>query len=285
MDPRNLSMELWKIRVLTSALAGAAFTLLPLSGLGQIATMPQQSYASDMKLQSKRSVIDFLPDGDSSKPSWKQAESVEFDTSASGKSQFAASSTRVASVWTATHIYFLFSCRYDSLNVYQGEDPKVERWQLWDRDVAEVFLNQQPERVNHYYEFEVAPNNQWIDLEIDKNKNPFTNAAWNSSFEASTRIEAKNHLWIAEMRIPVSSMSVSAMHPGAEWRVNFFRASGKGGDDRRKFLAWSIIPEGKTFHVPTRFGILPLVNYLRLSPNPLPPVLPKHRPKHLALIS
>src|SRR6266446_699052 len=180
MDPRNLSMELWKIRVLTSALAGAAFTLLPLSGLGQIATMPQQSYASDMKLQSKRSVIDFLPDGDSSKPSWKQAESVEFDTSASGKSHFPEISTRVASVWTATHIYFLFSCRYDSLNVYQGEDPKVERWQLWDRDVAEVFLNPQPERVNHYYEFEVAPNNQWIDLEIDKNKNPFTNAAWNS---------------------------------------------------------------------------------------------------------
>jgi len=253
-------MELWKIRVLTSALAGAAFTLLPLSGLGQIATMPQQSYASDMKLQSKRSVIDFLPDGDSSKPSWKQAESVEFDTSASGKSHFPEISTRVASVWTATHIYFLFSCRYDSLNVYQGEDPKVERWQLWDRDVAEVFLNPQPERVNHYYEFEVAPNNQWIDLEIDKNKNPFTNAAWNSGFDHATRIDAKNHVWTAEMRIPVSSMNVGAIHPGVEWRANFFRAAGEGDDDRRKFLAWSIILEGKTFHVPTRFGILRLVN-------------------------
>ena len=40
----------------------------------------------------------------------------------------------------------------------------------------------------------------------------------------------------------------------------FLTAAGKGGDDQRKFLAWSIIPEGKTFHVPTRFGILQLVN-------------------------
>ena len=253
-------MELWKMGVLTGALAIAAFTMVPFSGQGEIATIPQHSYASGTKLQAKRSPVDFLPDGDPDKPSWKHAESVEFDTDASGNSHFPEISTRVSSVWTATHIYFLFLCRYDSLNVYSGEDPKVERWQLWDRDVAEVFLNPQPERVNHYYEFEVAPNNQWIDLEIDKTKNPFNDPSWNSGFEHAAHIDAKNHIWTAEMRIPVSSMSLSAIRPGAEWRVNFFRAAGKGRDDHRKFLAWSIIPEGKTFHVPTRFGILRLVN-------------------------
>ena len=253
-------MALWKMGVLTGVLAGAAFTLLPFSGLGQIATIRQQSYASDMQLQAKRSPMDFVPDADSSKPSWKHAESVEFDTDASGKSHFPGISTRVASVWTETHIYFFFWCRYDSLNVYQGEDPKVERWRLWDRDVAEVFLNPRPERVNHYYEFEVAPNNQWIDLEIDKTKNPLNDASWNSGFDHATHIDTRDHVWTAEMRIPISSMNVSAIHPGAEWRTNFFRAAGNGGDDHRKFLAWSIIPEGKTFHVPTRFGILKLVN-------------------------
>src|SRR2546426_1199881 len=253
-------MVIWKIGVLTVVLAAAALTLLHSSDRGQIAAIPQQSYASDMQLQARRSSVDFLPDGDPAKPSWKHATSVEFDTSASGKSHFPEISTRVASVWTATHIYFLFSCRYDSLNVYQGEDPKVERWQLWDRDVAEVFLNPQPERVNHYYEFEVAPNNQWIDLEIDKTKNPFNDASWNSGFDHATHIDTKNHVWTAEMRIPISSMNVHAIQPGAEWRRAFFRAAGEGGDDRRKFLAWSIIPEEKTFHVPTRFGILRLVN-------------------------
>src|SRR5436309_5537727 len=165
-------MELWKIGVLTGALAGAVFTMLPFSGQGKIANIPQHSYASDMQLQAKRSAVDFLPDGVPEKPSWKHAESVEFDTDASGNSHFPEISTRVSSVWTERYVYFFFWCRYNSLNVYQGEDPKVERWHLWDRDVAEVLLNPQPERVNHYYEFEVAPNNQWTDLEIDKTKNP-----------------------------------------------------------------------------------------------------------------
>jgi len=253
-------MAIWKIGVLTITVAGAAFTLFHSSDRGQVATVVQRSYASNMQLQAKRSSVDFLPDGDSSKPSWKHSESLEFDTEVSGESHFPEISTRVASVWTETHVYFFFWCRYDSINVYQGEDPKVERWQLWDRDVAEVFLNPRPERVNHYYEFEVAPNNQWIDLEIDKNKNPFNDASWNSHFEHATRIDAKNHVWTAEMRIPISSMNVHAIHPGDEWRVNFFRAAGEGGDDGRKFLAWSIIPGGKTFHVPTRFGLLRLVN-------------------------
>src|SRR5437867_7699003 len=278
-------MALRKIGVLTGALVGAAFTLLPFSGLGQIATIRQQSYASDMQLQAKRSPMDFVLDADSSKPSWKHAESVKFGTDASGKSHFPEIATRVASVWTETHIYFFIRCCYDSLNVYQGEYPKVERWLLWDRDVVEVFLNPQPERVNHYYEFEVAPNNQWIDLEIDKTKNPFNDAAWNSGFEHATRIDAKNHVWTAEIRIPISSMNVHAIHSGDQWRANFFRAAGEGGGDCRKFLAWSIIPEGKTFHVPTRFGILRLVNLLRLSDNRLVSVLPKRRINHLVLMS
>ncbi|PYU39712.1 MAG: hypothetical protein DMG53_24060 [Acidobacteria bacterium] len=194
----------WKMAVLIGALAGAAFTLLPFSSTGQIATIGQQAYTSDAELQAKRSPVDFVADGDATKPSWRQAKSVEFDNDASG--------------------------------------------------------NPQPERVNHYYEFEIAPNNQWIDLEIDKTKEPFNDASWNSGFEHATRIDAQNHIWTAEMRIPISSMNISAIHPGAQWRANFFRAAGKGGDDHRKFLAWSIIPEGKTFHVPTRFGILRLVN-------------------------
>ena len=253
-------MVLWKMGVLIGALAGAACSLLPLSCPSQIATLAQQSYSSDMQLQARRSPVNFLPDGDLSKPPWKQAKPAEFDHDATGKSHYPEISTRVASVWTETHIYFAFWVRYDSLNVYEGEDPTVERWQLWDRDVVEVFLNPQPERVNHYYEFEVAPNNQWVDLEIDKTKEPFNDASWNSGFEHAARIDEKNRIWTAEMRIPISSINVGAIHPVTEWRANFFRAAGRGDDAHRKFLAWSMIPEGNTFHVPTRFGILKLVD-------------------------
>jgi hypothetical protein len=51
-------------------------------------------------------------------------------------------------------------------------------------------------------------------------------------------------------------MNAKSIHPGTNWRVNFFRAAGQGGDQQRMFLAWSTIPNGQTFHVPSRFGIL-----------------------------
>lgn len=226
----------------------------------QTASTPEEAYSSNIAAETRHSSTNFLPDGDLSKSLWKQAKWVEFDSDASGKSHYPEAETRVASLWTETHIYFAFSSRYDSLNIYEGEDPKAERWQLWERDVVEVFLNPEPARVNHYFEFEVAPNNQWIDLEIDKTKDPFNDASWNSGFEHATRIDAEHHVWTMEMRIPLAAMNVKDPRAGTEWRVNFFRAAGKGGDDHRKFLAWSIIPEGKTFHVPTRFGILKLVN-------------------------
>jgi hypothetical protein len=236
------------------------FATLGVSSVPQTPSMSEPAYSSSVEAETKHASANFLPDGDLTKPAWKHAKWLEFEQDASGKSHYPEAATRVASLWTETHIYFAFSCRYDALNIYEGEDPKAERWQLWDRDVVEIFLNPQPERVNHYFEFEVAPNNQWIDLEIDKTKDPFNDASWNSGFDHATRIDAEHHLWTTEMRLPLAAMNVKDPRPGMQWRVNFFRAAGKGGDEHRKFLAWSIIPEGKTFHVPTRFGILKLVN-------------------------
>ena len=252
-------MSAAKIRFCFCAGAVACATVAASSAC-QAVSKPEPAYSSNMETETKRSSADFVPDGDLTKPCWKLANWVEFDNAASGKSHYPDLTTRVASLWTETHIYFAFSSRYDSLNIYDGEDPKRERWQLWDRDVVEVFLNPQPERVNHYFEFEVAPNNQWIDLEIDKTKEPFNDASWNSGFAHATRIDSEHHVWATEMRIPLVAMNVKDPRPGAQWRINFFRAAGKGPDDHRQFLAWSIIPQGKTFHVPTRFGVLKLVD-------------------------
>lgn len=249
-----------KIRFPLGVASVAALTIFIASTAHQSPGGQKPVYSSSIQLDAKRSFVDFVPDGDLTKPSWKHAQWVEFDHDASGKSHYPEAATRVASVWTEKYIYFAFSSRYDSLNIYEGEDPKTERWQLWDRDVVEVFLNPQPERVNHYFEFEVAPNNQWIDLEIDKTKQPFNDASWNSGFEHATRVDAGHHIWTAEMRIPLASMNVKETHPGMQWRANLFRAAGRGADDQRKFLAWSIIPDAKTFHVPARFGILKFVN-------------------------
>jgi alpha-galactosidase len=216
-------------------------------------------YSSDVRTTAKFSPEDFVPDGDLTKEVWQKAEWVRFDHDMSGQQHFPEAETKVASLWTPTHVYFAFQCKYSTLNIYEGEDPAKERWELWNRDVAEVFANPEPARVNHYYEFEVAPNNQWIDLEIDKDKDPFNDAGWDSHFEHATRVDAQNHIWTCEMRIPVRSMDVRLLEPNAEWRINFYRADGPGDDSRRRFMCWSTIPEGRTFHVPTRFGIIRFV--------------------------
>jgi hypothetical protein len=202
---------------------------------------------------------DFAPDGDLSKKVWKDAKWVEFDHDPTGKTENPAIATRVAAIWSDRYVYFAFSGRYESLNVYEGEDISKERWELWNRDVVEVFLNPRPERISHYYEFEVAPNNQWIDLEIEKTKTPFNDAGWNSGFEHATKIDAQDHLWMTEMRIPLAAVGVDKISNGDRWRANFFRAAGYGGDEKRSFLSWSPIPQGGTFHVPSRFGVLRFV--------------------------
>ena len=236
--------------------AGAMLAMLSASFARPLSNSQTATYASDLKIAAERSPDEFTLDGHLEKPAWKQARWEDFDHDASGNSHYPDLRTRVACLWTSTHLYVAFSARFDSLYFYEGEQTAKERWQLWERDVVEIFVNPQPDRVNHYYEFEVAPNNQWIDLEIDKDKTPFNDASWDSHFEHAVYVDQEKRAWNTEIRIPLAPMKVDSLHAGAQWRINFFRAAGKGDDQTRRFLAWSIIPEGKTFHVPARFGIL-----------------------------
>jgi Carbohydrate family 9 binding domain-like len=253
-------MTFSKISLLSlSAAASVAFAVTVGTAAQSGSAQNDTVYLSSSETTATHSPSDFTPDGDLSKTVWKRAKWAEFDHDPTGKTENPAIVTRVAAVWSERYIYFAFSGHYESLNVYEGEDVAKERWELWNRDVVEVFLNPRPERISHYYEFEVAPNNQWIDLEIEKTKTPFNDASWNSGFEHATKIDEKSHLWSTEMRIPLSAVGVDKIHDGDQWRVNFFRAAGHGGDEKRTFLAWSSIPQAGTFHVPSRFGVLRFV--------------------------
>ncbi len=214
-------------------------------------------YAGKLTIVSKQSPGDFVPDGDLSKTVWRGANSVRFDEDALGRKKHPEAETRVSSVWTAGYVYCAFRCKYTDLNVYNGEPGDKEKWGLWDRDVVEAFINPAPERFNHYYEFEVSPNNLWIDLEIDLDKKPFNDAAWDSRFEHATRVDEPNHVWTCEMKIPAGAIAAPSIKPGAEWRINFYRADGKGDDSQRRFLSWSPLPGSKlTFHQPASFSII-----------------------------
>jgi hypothetical protein len=232
---------------------------LPGKGGAQVAPENRQ-YAGNLTITSKRLAADFVPDGNLSKKAWKGAARITLDQDRFGHTRFPDSETQVASLWTPGYVYFAYWCRYRSLNIYAGEDPAKKRWELWNRDVVEAFLNPQPERFLHYYEFEVAPNNQWIDLEIDLAKTPMNDATWDSGFQHATRVDAGHKVWTAEARIPVNPMKVSSIQPGDEWRLNLYRADGLGDDTQRRFISWSPLPQvGGTFHQPASFGIIKFV--------------------------
>jgi alpha-galactosidase len=201
---------------------------------------------------------DFITDGNLDKELWSGANPIRFHRSAFDKSSHPESETVIASLWTEHFLYLACWCRYQTLNVFQGEDIAVERWELWNRDVVEVFLNPQPQCVSHYYEFEVAPNNQWLDLEIDLTCHPPGNALWHSGFEHTARIDAMHRIWTVEMRIPLLSIGVERLQPDVEWRVNFCRCDGPGEGTARRMLSWGALPVSsqKSFHQPASFGTL-----------------------------
>ncbi|MGA2986748.1 MAG: carbohydrate-binding family 9-like protein [Terriglobia bacterium] len=220
-----------------------------------------QNYVSSSHLDSRSTPQDFVPDGDLDKAAWQGVHWVKVDRDAFKPATYPQSAFEIASLWTPAYVYFAYRCKFDTLNVYQGGDLHTDFWKLWERDVVEVFLNPQPEHMKHYYEFEVAPNNLWIDLEIDLDKNPFNEAKWDSGFEHGARIDARDHEWTCEMRIPVAGMKgPQPILEGAEWRVNFFRADGQGGDAQRRFLSWSPVQsDAHSFHSPWSFGVVRFV--------------------------
>jgi hypothetical protein len=211
---------------------------------------------------SEFSDVDVVPDGNLDKKMWSKGKRLRFDQAAFSPRRYPEAETIVASRWTASYLYLAFWCHYLTLNTYEGEDPIPERWQLWERDVVEAFINPQPEVPSHYYEFEVAPNNQWLDLEIDLRRHPFNDPKWNSGFEHATRVDVARHIWTAEMRIPMASMTHAGVRPDTEWKINFYRCDGPGAEASRRNLSWSPLPldhPEKSFHQPASFGVLRFV--------------------------
>jgi alpha-galactosidase len=181
-------------------------------------------------------------------PAWKAATPVSFCTDWQGKNAAPDRETTVRVLWSPTTLYLRFECRYRELNLFPDSDPDGRRDQLWDRDVAETFLQPDPTQPHAYKEFEVSPNGMWIDLDIAPGGKP----ALKSGMTRSVFLDEKAHRWAAELAIPIRSLTAT-FDPGALWRVNFFRVEGK--EEPRGYYAWQPTHSPQpNFHVPEAFG-------------------------------
>lgn len=156
----------------------------------------------------------------------------------------------MALLWDEESLYLRFRCSYREINVFADSNLSGRRDELWDRDVAEVFL--QPDRFGekYYKEFEVSPNGQWLDLDIT----PEGPRHITSGIRSNVQIDEVARVWTAELAIPMASVTAN-FDPAKSWRVNFFRCEGL--DPERFYSCWqpTETPE-PNFHVPQKFGWL-----------------------------
>jgi Carbohydrate family 9 binding domain-like len=191
-------------------------------------------------------------------PFWSQASPILAEKDKNGQ-QLHGYRTEVHSRWTRKYLYFLFTCPYEELFLKPNPTTHTETNQLWNWDVAEVFLGSDFTNIRRYKEFEISPQGEWIDLDIDLAKPHHEEGwTWNSGFLVAARIDKKTKIWYGAMKIPWSALGEPSPAAGKTFRVNFFRSQGPLA--RRKDIAWQPTMSD-TFHVPERFGLLRLVEH------------------------
>ena len=181
---------------------------------------------------------------------WRSANPIIFSSDWQGKNADPALETQVRALWSPQDLYLRFECRYRETFVFEDSDPTGRRDHLWDRDVAEAFLQPDPSRERFYREFEVSPNGMWIALDIF----PGGLADLKSGLQRSVVVDKKSQRWSAELEIPMKSLT-TAFDPAAIWRANFYRVEGRR--EPRAYLAWQPTNTPQpNFHVPQAFGEL-----------------------------
>ena len=183
---------------------------------------------------------------------WDSARPVTFDSDWQGSNPDPERETQVRVLWSPENLYLRFECRYRDLHLFADSDPNGRRDQLWDRDVAEAFLQPDPSRPQEYKEFEVSPNGMWIDLDIDLDNAPGRPSDLKSGMQRSVVLDEKARTWTAELAIPMRALT-RRFDPNSVWRVNFYRVEGKG--EPRGYYAWQPThTPHPSFHVPAAFG-------------------------------
>ena len=216
--------------------------------------MAQPNTSHSETIQSMRASHDVALHLDHDSAFWRNASPIFFDGDNYGR-PVTFLRTEVRSRWTDSSLYLLFVCPYNDLNLKPSPQTKTDTNHLWNWDVAEVFIGSDFQHIRRYKEFELSPQGEWIDLDIDLDQ-PHRDDGWkwNSGFETAARIDPERKVWYGAMRIPFSAIDSQQPHPGDSLRVNFFRSQGAS----RQLLAWQA-PMGESFHVPERFGTLELM--------------------------
>lgn len=214
-------------------------------------TYAQKMTASANTIRVKHVKTDFRID-DFDDNVWKSADEVEIKTYWSGERALAGRQFKAKLLWSDTALYVRFeAAQNEPLLVSDKPDLNRKTMNLWDRDVCEIFIAPDISKPNKYFEFEVAPTGEWIDVGIevlpDKRSSDWD---YNSGMQTAARVE--KNIVISAIRIDWKAFG-KAPKRGDVWAGNLFRCVGKDPD--RGYLAWRpTMTEIPAFHVPSKFG-------------------------------
>jgi alpha-galactosidase len=193
-------------------------------------------------------------EGFPSASAWMAALPVRFAADWTGKNPDAARETEVRVLWSPETLYLRFAAKYQLITAFADSQPNGRRDQMWERDVAEAFLQPNGSPAKSYKEFEVSPNGLWIDLDIA----PGEKRDLKSRLRRRAAIDEQRKIWYAELAIPMRSIAPN-FDPSHKWRANFYRV--EGATEPRFYSAWrpTRTPQ-PNFHVPEAFGGLIFVD-------------------------
>ncbi|MEQ1605122.1 MAG: carbohydrate-binding family 9-like protein [Pyrinomonadaceae bacterium] len=183
---------------------------------------------------------------------WDRAAAVSIEDYWSGKKAPAMRHFEARLLWSKAALYVRFvGNQAEPFNIATGRDVTKKTIGLWDRDVCEIFIAPDKADRNRYFEFEVAPTGEWVDLGIEwsptKRK---IDLEYSSAMESAVFVEPEKI--VMAIKIPWKAFGKTPK-VGDVWLGNLFRCVGK--DPTRGYLAWQATKTAKpNFHVPSKFG-------------------------------
>ncbi len=193
-----------------------------------------------------------FPVGEFNNKLWEKAQPVSIEKYWSGESAPDGRRATVKLLWTNTALYVRFEANQaEPLVVSKTPNLKSKTKGLWDRDVCEIFLAPNRSEPRKYFEFEIAPNGEWIDLGIyQKPDERITDWDFVSGMQSAARVEKDKVLMMIKVEWKAFGKTPKT---GDVWLGNLFRCVGAG--ETRGYLTWQPTKTVEpSFHVPEVFG-------------------------------
>ena len=210
--------------------------------------------ADSSVMPSQMAKSDFALTADPDSPQWRGAPAVVTDRDRYGKPQ-PGHRTEIRGRWTAKNAYFLFVSEYQTQKLMPVASEKKETWGLWEYDVVEVFIGAELDKINRYKEFEVSPQNAWVDLDVDRDRaDREVDWTWDAGMRSKSRVDKDKKQWVCEIAIPWKSIGGAKPAKGSEYRLNLYRIEGA---EPRTYITWQAV-NSPSYHTPAAFGRLRL---------------------------